>query len=99
MNRNELKAKLDNASVLTDVSESRDMEALQDLLKHPGLPILYGLMLGTRQAYYAALANAPLTNMETVAVAARTQGIISGIELFGNTLIEQAVPSPESKEQ
>lgn len=98
MFREDLQAALESVPAYTVLPDSKATEAVQDLLKHPGLPHLWGLMQGARQARFQLLAHSPLTNMETVSRAAVIQGAISGIELFYSTLLEQAVPSPE-KEQ
>lgn len=94
MNRDDLKAALDSSAALTDLPDSKATEALQDLLKHPGLPLLWGLLLGARQTQFQLLAQTRLHNAETVSRASVIQGTIIGIELFYSTLLEQAVPSP-----
>lgn len=99
MNREELKAVLDNTPAYVDLPDSKATEQIQDLLKHPGLPHLWGLLLGARQAQYAALQYAPLGNMAEVARAAVIQGTITGIELFYNTVIEQSVPSRAGEQE
>jgi hypothetical protein len=99
MNRDDLKKALDSVPALDELRDSKETEALQDLLRHPGLPLLWGLMLGARQTQFQMLAHAPLTNMETVSRASVIQGAIKGIEMFYTAVLEQAVPSPEATEQ
>ena len=95
----DLKKKLDEMPALETLRDSKEVEAMQALLDHPGLPLLWGLMQGARQAQFQVLAHSPLTNMETVSRASVLQGTIKGIELFYSTVLEQAVPSPGAGEQ
>lgn len=93
MYQEELKELLENQHVLTDLPDSKAVEAVQDLLKHPGLPLLWGLLMGSRQFFLLALSQHPLGNADQVTRAAVIQGKIQGIELFRDTVIEQGVPS------
>lgn len=95
----DLKSTLERQFPIERLPDSKSEEAMQDLLKHPGIPLLYSLLLGSKQAYLVALSHAQLTNMETVAQAAVIQGVIRGIDLFGSTLLEQAVPSPNDQQE
>jgi hypothetical protein len=104
MNQEELKQRLDNCPVLDGVHDSKDQEALEATLASDGFFILWGLLLGTRQAYYAALGQAPLGKAEEVTRAARIQGQIRGVETLYNTAIDSVAPAPsadgaEQKEQ
>ena len=99
MNREDLKTALDEAPVIDLIQESKQNEALQDLLRHPGLPLLWGLMQGSRQTQFQLLAKSPLTNAGDVSRASVIQGTIYGIELFYNTLLEQAVPAGNEQSQ
>lgn len=93
MNRDELQKALDATPALDILPDSKAVEQLQDLLAHPGLPHLWGLLQGSKIAQFQVLANSPLTNMETVSRASVIQGTIKGVDLIYNTLLEQAVPS------
>ncbi len=94
MDQQTLLSDLERTSVLTSL-DSKQQSEVEEVLKHPGLRHIYGLLLGSRQAYYAALSRMPLTNMETVSKAAVIQGTISGIELFRDTLLTLTVPTVE----
>lgn len=93
MDRDKLKATLAQQPVLADVLSHTDQEALQQVLEHPGLSVIWGLMLGARQAQFQALAYAPLGTAPDMSRASVIQGTIRGIELFHDTVVEQAVSS------
>lgn len=92
MNKREVEAMLNNLPVLSSVPISAEAD-LQDLLAHPGLPTLLGLVLGSRQAFYATLSRLPLGTAEKSCVAAVIQGKIIGLETIIETVREQAVSS------
>lgn len=98
MNRAELEDAFLKVAPL-DVLDSRQQSEVEELLRHPGLQHIYGLMLGERQGLYAALSNFPMTNMETVAAASVLQGRIKGIESFRSTLLELTVPNGEEQKE
>lgn len=93
MTQDDLKKALDAVPALDVLPDSKAIEEMQDLLKHPALPLFWGLLQGSKQAQLVVLANSPLTNMETVSRASVIQGTIKGVDLFYHTLLEQAVPS------
>jgi len=93
MRRDELIKMLDEAPVLTKLPDVESTSAFEELLKHPGLPLLWGLLLGSKQAHFAALSAAPLGNLEEVRRAGVLQGTIRGIDMIYQTLVEQSVPS------
>jgi hypothetical protein len=95
----DLKNILDTAPVLTEIEDSKQREQIEDLLKHPALPLIWGLMLGSKQGQLALLQHAPLGNMAEVSRAAVIQGTTKGIELFYHTLLELSVPSIEDQGQ
>lgn len=98
MNREELEQQFLDVVPLTELDNKQQAEA-EEVLRHPGLKHIYGLMLGGRQALYAGLSNYPLTNMETVAAASVIQGRIKGIESFRDTLLELTVPSGDTQKE
>jgi hypothetical protein len=99
MQRADLENALRYAPVLTVLPDSKAEESMADLLKHPALPLLWGLMLGAKQAQYVGLANMPMGNMAEVARAAVIQGTIKGIDMFYDTLLELSVPSSEQEQE
>jgi hypothetical protein len=96
--RADLANTLEGVPVLTALNLKQQAE-VEEVLKLPGLWHIYGLMLGSRQAQYAVLSHAALTNMETVSRAAVIQGTIRGIELFRDTLVELTVPDGGQKQE
>jgi hypothetical protein len=94
--RKDLENKLAVAPVLVEL-DGKQMEAVEEFFKSDVPAILWGLMLGSKQAHYVALSNSPLTNMETVSRAAVIQGQIKGIDLFYDTLLELTIPSQEQE--
>lgn len=99
MHRADLENALRNAQVLENLPDSKAEEAMQELLKHPAIPLLWGLMLGAKQALYRTLENLPLGNMAEVSFASVIQGKIKGIDMFYDTLLELSVPSPEQEQE
>lgn len=98
MLKSDLQNTLDNAPVLEAITDSKHTEQIEELLKHPGLPLIWGLLLGAKQGCYRLLENSPLGSMSEVSRAAVIQGTIKGIDQFYHTLIELTVP-PEQPEQ
>lgn len=98
MQQKELMDMLEPVVPLVMLNGVQQQEA-EATLKSPGFRHIYGLMLGSRQAFYASLSNARLGNAEQVTAAARIQGIISGIELFRDTVVSLTVPDGDDKEQ
>lgn len=92
MKQTELQAQFDGLPVLAEVESGAQQDQLLDLFKHPGFSVLCSLLLGARQAQYAALANAPLGSAEASWRAGVTQGTIKGIELVFDTALEHTVP-------
>lgn len=100
MTKEDLESILQSAPLLTQVPDSKAQEQIEDLLKHPALPMIWGLMVGAKQGFRVALEDAPLTNMETCWRAGVIQGTIKGIDQFYYTLLELTIPSQETdKEQ
>jgi len=89
----ELQYLFDNAPVLEAVPNSKAQEELEELFKHPGFVILWGLMLGARQGFLITLANLPVGGTEEVRRLGVIQGTIKGIDLLRETALEQAMPS------
>lgn len=98
MNTEEMNSFLAKVPVLTEV-RGEDERHLNELILHPGLPILLGLMFGSRQALYATLSTLPLGDEDMRHRASVLQGKIQGIELLVQTVREQAVPSSASDER
>lgn len=96
MDAQQLKERLDNCPVLTEVPDSKAQEALERVLTDEGFFILYGLLLGTRQTHFAALSQAPLGSMAECSRAAVIQGRIQGIEFLYSTAIEVVSPKGDS---
>lgn len=97
MQQKEIQQRFDAAKPRVGIFDSKDQEAVEEVLKHKGFWLIYELMLGSRQAYYSSLSHAPIGNMSEVHRAAVIQGTIQGIELFAQTVVEQGVSSPESE--
>lgn len=95
MNRAELQTLMDYAPVLTGEGdiEGQNREHLNQFLAHPGFVIFWGLMLGARQGYYAAIAQHPAGSTEEIRRLGVLQGTIKGIELVAGTALEQLTPS------
>lgn len=93
MKYEEMRERFANAPVLAEVPDSKAMEDLHELFRHPGLIHLYGLMLGSRQTQFQMLAQAPLGTASESCRASVIQGTIKGIELFYETVLEQCVSS------
>ena len=92
MNTEEMDNFLGRLPVLSKV-DSEDERNLQEFIHHPGLPVFLGLLLGSRQAFYATLSNLRLGDEDTRHRASVLQGKIQGIELTIQSVREQAVPS------
>lgn len=99
MKKEDLEAILDGAPLLTVVPDSKMQESVEEFLKHPALPIVWGLMIGAKQGYRVALEDSPLINMETCWRAGVIQGTIKGIDVFYHTLLELTVPSQETTQE
>ena len=89
----ELQHRFNNTPVLDAVPDSKAQEQLEELFKHPGFTILWGLMLGARQAYLYTLANLPCGSSEEIRRLGVIQGTIKGIDLLRDTALEQTIPS------
>lgn len=98
MNSEEMEGFIGRVKVLTQ-AKGEDERHLQEMLIHPGLPVLLGLMFGSRQALYATLSTLPLGDEDMRHRASVLQGKIQGIELLVQTVREQAVPSNASEER
>src|SRR5687768_12412068 len=90
--------RLDGQPVYNELPDSKAVEAVQEVLKHPGLYHLWGLMLGSRQTHFMMLSEAPAGNLDQVRRLGVIQRTIKGIELFRQTVLEQTIASGESKE-
>jgi hypothetical protein len=98
MNTEEMNAFLGSVKVITEV-RGEDERHLQEMLIHPGLPVLLGLMFGSRQALYATLSTLPLGDEDMRHRASVLQGKIQGVELLVQTVREQAVPSQSEESE
>lgn len=92
MNIEEMEQWLKRIPVLTAPRNPEEELNINELLLHPGLPILLGLLFGSRQAFYAQLSYQPLKDDDGSWRAAVLQGKIQGIELVVQTVKELAVP-------
>lgn len=81
--------------LLTDITESKQLEAFQSLVGHEGFAVFLGLLLGSRQAFYAALAAIPLDGAANAARASVIQGQIKGIDIARETVLEQFKPAEQ----
>lgn len=95
MNDREMEAWIKRIPVLTAPRNSDEQIALEELLVSKGLPVLLGLLFGSRQALYAQLSYAPMRDDDGVWRAAVLQGKIQGIELVIQTVKELAVPTSD----
>lgn len=98
MKEADIQAALDKAQPRAGLTDTQ-RQSVEDVLKHPGLWLIYDLMLGSMQAQYRVLSHMPLGNTAEVTRAAVIQGTIQGIELFAGTLLEQGVPSQTSTQE
>lgn len=64
--------------------------AVAELLEHPTIVLLLGLLKGERNGLLLSLAHLPLDDQGAVARAAVTQGRVQGIDSLHRTLIELA---------
>lgn len=67
---------------------AHEQEAIESLLGHPGLPVLLGTLLGTRQGCYVQIAAMPLVSEASRYQAAVLQGTIKGIDLVSQSLLQ-----------
>lgn len=79
---------LESIPVLDKLADSKEHEAVQALVGNEGFRLFLGLLLGSRQAFYAGLSAIPLVNGESAARASVIQGQIKGIDLFRQTILE-----------
>jgi hypothetical protein len=84
---------LTSLPVVTEIEDSKQLEAVQSLLGHEGFATFLGLLLGSRQAFYVALAAIPLDGAANAARASVLQGQIKGIDLVRQTVLEQFTPA------
>jgi hypothetical protein len=96
-----IQAWLDEVEVKTDVAllTQQEMHDALELIGHPGMKVLLGLMIGSRQGCYVRLANAGLSNTAEAIAAAVIQGTIRGIDMLPNTLLELAVPAQAGEQE
>ena len=87
-----------NQAVKTELTD-KERDAVWELLDNKGFKGLIGLMFAARQAQYAILATRPLGTAEHSAQAAVIQGVIKGIELFFQTVIEQGTASADTDDK
>lgn len=97
MTREEVETFFGNCPVLTDVRSGQDVDAIQDLIKHPGFEVLVGLMFGARQGNYGMLSQVPLGTAADSCRASVLQGRIQGIELLMQTVVEHITPEGVSE--
>lgn len=89
---------LEDVPVLDGITSTPDVEAIKTLIGHEGFSLLLGLLMGSRQAYFVALANLPLGNSADAARLSVLQGKVQGIDLIRETLLEQFPQPAEDKE-
>jgi hypothetical protein len=98
MDFKQLKERLDSAPVLDKLPDSKATEELHDLFRHPGLAHLWGLLLGARQSMFLTLSQSPIGSTGEIQRIGVIQGTIKGIELFRDTVLEQAMTSDDKAE-
>lgn len=96
MEKDDLENWLNNLPVLTTVGD-KARDEFKALLGGDAMTAFLGLLLGTRQGYYAQLSNYPLGNAESSCRASVIQGHIKGIDMVIDTVRELA-QSPKSEE-
>lgn len=96
MNTEEMNLMLSKVKVLAELNDEEERN-IQELILHPGLPVLLGLVFGSRQALYATLSTLPLGDEDMRHRASVIQGKIQGLELVIQTVREQAVGSSEDE--
>ncbi len=64
------------------------LDAVAALLEAPGMRVLLGLLLATKQGHMVILSNLPLATPEGQHRASVTQGIINGLDGVRQTLLE-----------
>jgi len=88
----ELQKLLDNIEGVVEPNiEQR--RALIEMLDTPGFKVLIGLLITSRQGLYVQLGNVQLATPEGVSRAAVLQGIIKGIDLVPQTLLDLMLPA------
>lgn len=98
MNLRETEDWLASLPVIATPADSQ-VEALRSLYGGDGLTTLLGLLLGTRQAFYAYLSNLPVGTPEADCAVAVIQGKIKGLEKVLDTVREMAVSSDSDDER
>lgn len=96
-NQREVQAFLDSVPEKLLLNEMESME-LSTLMQHPGFTHLLGLLVTARQGCYVQLGNMTLYNEAGRHHASVLQGMIKGIDLVHQTLLEQ-FPMAEAVEQ
>lgn len=91
MNSREMESWLGRLPVLSEL-RGKDEQAVQEMLGSDGLTAILGLLLGSRQAFYATLSALPLGEETMRHRASVLQGKIQGIELVIQTVRELGVP-------
>lgn len=91
---------LESIPILTHLEDSQQRAAFESLIGHEGFRLFLGLLLGSRQAFYVALAAHPVFNAEGAARASVIQGQIKGIDLARQTVLDTLTPDgAQAKEQ
>lgn len=97
MNQRELQEKLDSVECLTFLDTKQQGE-VEDLLEHPGLMHVLGLLAGARQAQLLQLSHMNLASEAGRYQTAVIQGQTKALDLVAQTLLE-LVPAAEATEQ
>lgn len=94
MKQKDLEAWLESAVPMdgTEITALKQAE-IEQILGHPGLLSIVGLMLGARMTAYTQLAAISLHDGQQVARASVIQGTIRGIDLLRATLLERGTPA------
>lgn len=94
---NHAQAYLNSVEEKTNLNQF-ECDAVQKLIEQPGMALLLGLLVTTRQGMLMQLANMNLYSEAGRYQAAVLQGRVQGIDLFHQTLLEQ-FPMAESPER
>lgn len=98
MNSREMEAFLARVPVLVEAKGDNERN-INELLAHPGLPVLLGLILGARQGLYAQVSYLPNGDQVQSHRISVLQGKIQGLEMTIQTVRELAVPVEATDER
>lgn len=93
---------LDNVQEIVEPTPEQIAQARR-IISDPGMLVIWGMMLGVKQAKYVQLGNLPLGTPQSDWAAALVQGHIKGIDALRFTLLDLASmgssPAAPTKEQ